>query len=108
VPAQTSSTSETSVITRGEAVDASPDVDGIVHDLPSDDDARSMSRHARIGPRALERPERAHGSVWADLAFGDASCRNRPVLEAFREWRDPDSNRGHHDFQRVAARRSGS
>ena len=25
-----------------------------------------------------------------------------PCLQAFSEWRDPDSNRGHHDFQSYA------
>ena len=49
-------------------------------------------------PRALKRPEKAHGSVWADLASGDVSAKNGR-LQGIPEWRDPDSNRGHHDFQ---------
>jgi hypothetical protein len=34
--------------TRDEAVDASPDVNGIVDDLPRDDDARRASRHPHL------------------------------------------------------------
>jgi hypothetical protein len=63
--------------TRDEAVDASPVVNGIVHDLPGDDDARSASRHPHFArPRALKRPEKADGTVWADVASGEAPCRN--------------------------------
>jgi hypothetical protein len=32
-------------------------------------------------------------------AWASGRGRNRLVCRMFREWRDPDSNRGHHDFQ---------
>jgi hypothetical protein len=31
-----------------------------------------------------------------------ASARNLPICRSLQRWRDPDSNRGHHDFQSCA------
>ena len=49
----------------------------------------------------LKRQEKADGTVWADQAFGETYAKTA-CLQAFRRWRDPDSNRGHHDFQSCA------
>ena len=73
---QQSSVVVAAVDPRDEAADASPDVDGIVHDLPHE----MMTPDVRGGPHlsargALKRPEKAHGSVWADLASGDATVQ---------------------------------
>src|SRR5215207_2206513 len=35
------------------------------------------------GPRGTERPEKAHGRLWADLASSDVTCRTA-ILQAFR------------------------
>jgi hypothetical protein len=45
-------------------------------------------------------------SVARSRSFRDAALRQEvPDLQVFLRWRDPDSNRGHHDFQGVAVRR---
>jgi hypothetical protein len=50
----------------------------------------------RLGPRGhLERVRRPEGRV-------DSASRNRTTCRRIAEWRDPDSNRGHHDFQDLA------
>ena len=51
---------------------------------------------------ALKRQEKADGRVWADQAFGETYAQTA-CLQAFRGWRDPDSNRGQHDFQQLLA-----
>ena len=38
------------------------------------------------------------------VAFGRARRTKKALLcRAFWEWRDPDSNRGHHDFQKAVS-----
>jgi hypothetical protein len=72
--------------TRNTAVDASPDVYGIVHDLPEimTSAPRRAAPRGRVVPRALKRPEKAHGSVRADLGSVEVVSKSA-VLQAFRD-----------------------
>jgi hypothetical protein len=36
---------------------------------------------------------------FASLHLSPVAAENRPICRDFPRWRDPDSNRGHHDFQ---------
>jgi len=65
------------VDTRDEAVDASPDVDRIMHGPPEIDDPQSASRDLDLAClRALKRQEKADERVSADVASRDAPCEH--------------------------------
>jgi hypothetical protein len=111
--------------TRDEAVDAAPDVDGVVHDLPAmmTSDARRGTRRTPRFPTmsaggknaggcgqlrvVARRFGRDQGGLGHDLRPRGLNLDARPAAQPFRtslfaatsRWRDPDSNRGHHDFQ---------
>jgi hypothetical protein len=74
------------VHTRDDAIDAAPDVDRIVHDL--------------LETMMPDRSRAAFEPIWGRA---DPTSKSA-TLQAFRGWRDPDSNRGHHDFQERSPR----
>jgi hypothetical protein len=59
------------------------------------------SGRSGAGVKPLKRPEKADGAV-GPVAACEAVLRELQALQAFLLWRDPDSNRGHHDFQSCA------
>jgi hypothetical protein len=86
-----------------DAIDASPDVDGIVHDL-----VRTMipdrSRAARIwSSEGAKRQEKADGRVRADLGSRQSLFEKRDFAGLLVTAR-PGLEPGHHDFQGMRLR----
>jgi hypothetical protein len=80
-----------------EAVDASPDADGIVHGLSEMMTPDASRAPAVARPTALKWPEKARRSVWADPASGDAVYKSGRFAGRERMAR-PGLDRGHDDF----------
>jgi hypothetical protein len=89
--------------------------------------ARRLHRMARVraraepdalDPRAAKERRASSGSAWRSLCAANAATyavprssraqrsRKQPTCRHFPQWRDPDSNRGHHDFQAAAKART--
>jgi hypothetical protein len=74
---------------------------GIVHDLPEmmTPDLRRGAAFARqLAAEKAGKGRRDHFGLQRTRGTLALNAK-RTVLQAFRRWRDPDSNRGHHDFQ---------
>jgi hypothetical protein len=67
------------------------------------DSKMTLDVYAQL-PRRHQSPLRPRGRLGgADAPREERSAsRNRATCRRIPEWRDPDSNRGHHDFQGVA------
>jgi hypothetical protein len=69
----------------------------------STDDRR---RRHPPAPEAHERATKAKNRPRRPPNDPGEKTQNPPICSEFAEWRDPDSNRGHHDFQRTPKTRT--